>query len=59
MDFASLEGSLQTKEMARLLGAESQYPAMGFEACGSRGEAANDARVGNRYNWHVSISNLK
>ena len=51
VDFASLDPSLQTKEVAGKVGAQSKYPSVGFEACGSRGEVGNDPSLGNRYNW--------
>lgn len=49
VDFATLPFLLQTEEMATRLGANSQAEPLGFEACGSRNEVANDPSLGNRY----------
>ena len=51
IDFASLHPDLQTTEVAKKIGAQSTFPDVGFEACGSRGEVQNDATVGNHHEW--------
>jgi hypothetical protein len=49
VDFATLPITLQTTKMADLLNAVGEYPDIGFETCGSRGEVANDPALGHRY----------
>ena len=51
MDFADMPRSLQTREMAAWVGATADYPDIGFEACGSRGEVANEPTMGARYSF--------
>jgi hypothetical protein len=49
VDFASLPINLKNAKMAELFGALGDYPDIGFESCGSRGEVANEALMGHRY----------
>ena len=51
VDFADLDSSLQTKELAKKVGAKSTTTSVGFEACGSRGEVANDPKQGAHFIW--------
>jgi hypothetical protein len=49
VDFATLPINLQTNTLAELLDAVGDYPDIGFETCGSRGEVANEPALGHRY----------
>ena len=49
VDFANLPSNLQTDTLAELLDAIGDYPDIGFETCGSRGEVANEPAKGHRY----------
>ena len=49
VDFADLPGPLQTPAMAAAVGSVAEYPAIGFAACGSRGETANEPTLANRF----------
>ena len=49
IDFSDLPLQLKTPAMAKRIGAESSYPNVGFEACGSRGETANVGSKGNMF----------
>ena len=47
VEFANLDPDLQTLPMANALGIESSKSTVGFDACGSRAEVANDPLLGN------------
>ena len=47
VDFNNLDPDLQTLPMANALGVESSKSTVGFDACGSRAEVANDPLLGN------------
>jgi len=49
VNFAELPVSLQTTEMAGRVGAVSFSSSLGFEACGSRGEVANNNSYGHLF----------
>ena len=49
IDFLELPVPLQTVAMADRIGASSSSSSVGFEACGSRGEVANNNSLGARY----------
>jgi cullin-associated NEDD8-dissociated protein 1 len=54
VDFAALPPSVQTVQMAEAVGSDAEYPAIGFESCGSRGEIANDPTMANRFHMMTS-----
>ena len=49
VDFAALPANLQTVAMAKAHGAVGDFPDVGFESCGSRGEVANEPAMAHRY----------
>jgi hypothetical protein len=55
VDFSTLPLGLRTVPMAVAMGAVADFPDVGFESCGSRGEEANEPAMGHRY---VSVSTL-
>jgi hypothetical protein len=48
-DFSALPTVLQTIRMAASTGSFAEYEGIGFVSCGSRGEAANDPAMANRF----------
>ena len=58
VDFAALPPSLQTVHMAEAVGSDVEYPAIGFESCGSRGEIANEPTMANRFHIMDSDPNF-
>ena len=51
VDFASLPENVRTSTMASQFGANVTYTSsgLGFQACGSRGEVANNQTLGHRF----------
>jgi cullin-associated NEDD8-dissociated protein 1 len=54
IDFSTLPASSQSSAMAQHVGSVGAYASVGFEACGSPGEVANDPALGHRYYSYLS-----
>jgi len=59
VQFQSLPVELQTLSMARVAGAIQSAPDSGFEACGSRGEVANDPFLGHQYQFTSKFNDIR
>jgi hypothetical protein len=56
VDFSTLPKNVLTVDMAQAIGAVANYPDVGFESCGSRGEVANEPAMAHRYTSTSTVS---